>query len=149
MFVPFILFFFQLTEVDTLKNTCLMSACLEGGVETVEYILSHTQGTGGGTNTRKGKSSSATTSASALSINHKNNEGVNAMMYACRGGNVKVVRLLVARGASLNDVDSHGNTPLYYAAMYGHTAVIKYLLKKVPPLPLPSASINTSPLRFH
>eukprot|EP01087_Luapelamoeba_hula_P024570 TRINITY_DN940_c0_g3_i1.p1 TRINITY_DN940_c0_g3~~TRINITY_DN940_c0_g3_i1.p1 ORF type:complete len:792 (-),score=144.31 TRINITY_DN940_c0_g3_i1:57-2432(-) len=102
----------HLLELDTLKNTCLMYACLEGGKETVEYLLNHP------------------TYGKKLAIDHKNSESVNAMMFACRGGNVKVVNLLLQRGAQINDQDTHGNTPFYYAAMYGHTPVLKLLIKK-------------------
>lgn len=52
----------------------------------------------------------------------------NAIHYACWGGSLDTVKWLLALGASLEDVDIVGNTPLLYAMYGGHHAIVEHLL---------------------
>ncbi|KAJ1529125.1 hypothetical protein HK096_009136, partial [Nowakowskiella sp. JEL0078] len=42
---------------------------------------------------------------------------------------VKLIRLLISKGAAINSVDSEGNTPVYYAASNGRWDTVKILIE--------------------
>lgn len=50
-------------------------------------------------------------------------------MAAAHGGHVASVRVLIEAGASLEKVDSQGETALLHAAMKGHTEVLRVLVE--------------------
>lgn len=52
----------------------------------------------------------------------------NALHYASWGGNFQTVQWLMGLGASLDDVDIVGNTPLLYAVYGGHMNVVEHLM---------------------
>ena len=56
-----------------------------------------------------------------------NRQGETRLMRAARDGHVSRVNNLLARGAEPNDKDKFGRTPLSWAAMRGHEAVVKLL----------------------
>lgn len=51
-------------------------------------------------------------------------------MVACAAGWLRVVRRLIASGVDINHVNPQGETPLTYAASWGHEAVVACLLAK-------------------
>jgi ankyrin repeat protein len=52
------------------------------------------------------------------------------LMVACAVGWLHVVRRLLAAGVDANHVNQQGETPLTYAATWGHEAVVACLLAK-------------------
>lgn len=48
---------------------------------------------------------------------------------ACALGRVDVVEERLTAGADVNEADNAGWTPLYFAAMHGHEAVVKVLIE--------------------
>ena len=50
------------------------------------------------------------------------------LCVAAKAGHVSVVGLLIRRGATVNQRDEHGFTPLYYAAHYGRPETLKMLI---------------------
>lgn len=60
-------------------------------------------------------------------VGAKNRYGETALMLAAAKGNPEMVKLLVQRGAAINQT---GWNPLIYAAWQGHEHVVKYLLEK-------------------
>lgn len=52
-----------------------------------------------------------------LIINQKNIGGANALHIACRIGDFEIAKVLLERGADINDVDNEGWTPLMRAAL--------------------------------
>ena len=46
-------------------------------------------------------------------------------MYACAGGHVEAVKVLLAHGANVEDHNENGHPPLMEAASAGHVAVAK------------------------
>jgi ankyrin repeat protein len=48
---------------------------------------------------------------------------INGCLGCCRGGHVDMVRWLLQMGASLDELDLVGNTPLLYAIYGGHLEV--------------------------
>ena len=54
----------------------------------------------------------------------------NAIHYASWGGSLSTVLWLLTRGASLDDVDIVGNTPLLYAIYGGHKDVVEELVRR-------------------
>jgi ankyrin repeat protein len=53
-----------------------------------------------------------------------------AIHYACWGGHAATILWLLGLGASLDDIDIVGNTPLLYAIYGGHKAVVEELLRR-------------------
>ena len=53
------------------------------------------------------------------SVHARNSCGATALHAAITGGHADVVKVLVARGASIVDPDAAGRTPLHYAARAG------------------------------
>jgi len=49
---------------------------------------------------------------------------------ACKGGQIKVVELLLEKSACVDVIDKFGGTPLYWACFYGHKQVAELLLEK-------------------
>jgi len=46
---------------------------------------------------------------------------------AARAGQLDCLKLLSAAGASMEAATVNGNTPMHYAAVYGHVAVLQFL----------------------
>lgn len=56
--------------------------------------------------------------------------GETALMLALQTGQVSVIRLLLEKGASVNDKDGDGNPTLMYAILIGDKCVLQMLLEK-------------------
>jgi Ankyrin repeats (3 copies) len=52
------------------------------------------------------------------------------LLQAARKGDLTTVKALVGKGAAIETKTSYGQTPLYLAAMSGHTDVVAFLLDK-------------------
>ena len=53
------------------------------------------------------------------------------LITAARQGRLDTTRLLIeAYGANVNHINLHDESPLYVACQFGHTRIVKYLLKK-------------------
>src|SRR5687768_2636873 len=64
------------------------------------------------------------------SVNTSNKYGVSALGFAAERGHFDIVRLLVARGADVNVVDSfYGSRPVDFALRGGHLHIAVYLLE--------------------
>ena len=50
------------------------------------------------------------------------------MNAACKG-HLKIVKLLLQKGADVNSKDGYGSSPLYLAAKGGHLEVVKFLVQ--------------------
>lgn len=65
-----------------------------------------------------------------VSVNSSNKYGVSALGFAAERGHFAIVRLLVARGADVNAVDSfYGSRPVDFALRGGHLDIAVYLLE--------------------
>ncbi|ORM41091.1 26S proteasome non-ATPase regulatory subunit 10 [Babesia sp. Xinjiang] len=53
-----------------------------------------------------------------------------AIHFAAIKGNIEITELLLAQGATVNDVDSANMTPLHYAAFRPNTDYVRFLLEK-------------------
>lgn len=60
-------------------------------------------------------------------VNWKDNLKNSAIMYAVKNGDLPMIKLLVAHGAKLNEVDAQNKTLLFTAKEFGYTEVINYL----------------------
>lgn len=57
-----------------------------------------------------------------------NNENYCApLMRACKKGDIETVKLLISKGAYVNFVDKHGQTPLFKSLYYGNTEIAELL----------------------
>ena len=52
---------------------------------------------------------------------------LNPLLIAARSGNVKMVQLLLAKGANINATDAEGQNVLQIAEQQGHTNIVKFL----------------------
>ena len=70
--------------------------------------------------------------------------GESALFWACRFGNIKVIKILLNVGINLiNKKDEGGKTPLYIACDKGHVQVVEQLIKAKADLSIPNKSGNT------
>ena len=58
------------------------------------------------------------------------NRNYTALMLASKYGELKIVKLLLEKGADINAKDNRGYTPLSEASIYGQLEVAKLLLEK-------------------
>ncbi|MDE6314544.1 MAG: ankyrin repeat domain-containing protein [Lachnospiraceae bacterium] len=64
-------------------------------------------------------------------VNHADNEGTTPLMAQAKNHcQQDIIKELLKAGADINARDHKGNNALYYALLYGHTAVARYLVKK-------------------
>lgn len=62
-------------------------------------------------------------------VDHQDQEGFTLLMLAASCGKERIVNLLIAHGAKTDLGDKHGATPLTYAVIGGHIAVVETLLQ--------------------
>ena len=69
-------------------------------------------------------------SNSITDLNQIDKDGNTPLGLAAQKGNLKIVELLISKGANVNQTDKHGNTPLYYAVHFNHFVLAKTLINK-------------------
>lgn len=74
-------------------------------------------------------------------VNYFFSAGNTALTYACAGGFVDIVKVLLKAGANIEDHNENGHTPLMEAASAGHVEVARVLLEY-------GAGINTHSNEF-
>jgi len=63
-------------------------------------------------------------------INHKDDSGSNALIYAVQNGHTDIVRLLLQKNANIDMQSNIRNTALILAAQNGHKDIVRLLLDK-------------------
>ena len=78
--------------------------------------------------------------------NIKSKEGKTPLHIACRWGNLDGVKLLIKHGASVNDLDTHSNTPLSLAVQHvsHHERIILTLVTELGCNPNDGVSLHTA-----
>lgn len=107
--------FRQLRERNRLHNEQLLTAVEQGNLARVKSLLQE-----------------------GASVNASTRSGLTALSLAIIGGQDEIALLLMAHGASLGARDrtgylhemNPGNSPVYYAAVYGRTRVLKAMLEQ-------------------
>ncbi|KAF2359591.1 Ankyrin repeat-containing domain [Trinorchestia longiramus] len=56
------------------------------------------------------------------------NCGRNVLAYACRGGDLSIVKLITKLNSCVNCVDKDGNLPIFYAAQFLYEDIVLFLL---------------------
>ncbi|KAI2465196.1 ankyrin [Annulohypoxylon bovei var. microspora] len=121
---------------DDGKATCLHMAAANGHGKTVTLILSHFPAP---LNTSKTATAPAPSSESSPStdasteipyVNLQNSFGNTALHWACLGGHLDVVKLLLSRGASPTAANDKDQIPLDLAAFNNHMHVVEYFLSQ-------------------
>lgn len=65
----------------------------------------------------------------SLQIDQHDHDGNTPLMLACKGGQGRLVKLCLRKGANINAQNTIGDTPLHLAAAAGHRAITKHLLQ--------------------
>ncbi|KAK6954595.1 hypothetical protein Daesc_004562 [Daldinia eschscholtzii] len=121
---------------DDGKATCLHMAAANGHAKTVTLILSHfpapskSSKEAAPTPSPDEASPSASTEAEVPYINLQNSFGNTALHWACLGGHLDVVKLLLSRGASPTAANDKDQIPLDLAAFNNHMHVVDYFLSQ-------------------
>lgn len=85
-------------------HTCLMIACYKGHLNIVHYLLSL-----------------------KADVNRKSIKGNTALHDCAESGYLPIFKLMLDHGATM-EKDTFGITPLYAAALTGHTDIVEYLI---------------------
>ncbi|KAI0135854.1 ankyrin [Daldinia grandis] len=121
---------------DDGKATCLHMAAANGHAKIVTLILSHFPAPSKPSKEAVPPSSSDEVSPSASTetempyINLQNSFGNTALHWACLGGHLDVVKLLLSRGASPTAANDKDQIPLDLAAFNNHMHVVEYFLSQ-------------------
>ena len=70
-------------------------------------------------------------SLNTAQINHKDNFGNTALLYAAREGNLPVYKELIEKGADIHVIDEDERTVLIMAAMGGGATIMEHLLENM------------------
>ncbi|XP_014278313.1 integrin-linked protein kinase [Halyomorpha halys] len=62
-------------------------------------------------------------------LNQGDDHGFSPLHWACKEGHVKIVELLIQRGARINVTNRGDDTPLHLAAAHGHREIVHMLLR--------------------
>ena len=65
----------------------------------------------------------------SMDVNIEDKEQATPIFYACRQGNLEVIKYLHQKGAKLEHKEFQDRTPLYVAASNGEVIILRYLLQ--------------------
>ncbi|XP_057676904.1 receptor-interacting serine/threonine-protein kinase 4 [Corythoichthys intestinalis] len=66
----------------------------------------------------------------STNVNAKDEDQYTALHWAAQNGDEAMARLLLDRGAAINEIDGQGRTPSHVACQHGHENVIRVLLSR-------------------
>ena len=93
-------------------NEKLLAACSEENLELITQILD------------------STSSNTIDLVNFQKSNGITPLILATSKGNLKIVELLISKGADINLKDNSGDTPLMCAAWNGYKEIAELLISK-------------------
>ncbi|KAK6075499.1 ankyrin repeat containing protein yar1 [Seiridium cupressi] len=115
---------------DEGKATCLHMAAANGHSKTVTHILSHLPTSSLPFPVPNSTSPSSSQAPPESYINVANEYGNTALHWACLGGHLDTIKLLLSRGASPTLANSKDQIPLDCAAFNNHMHVVEYFLSQ-------------------
>ncbi|KAK5637158.1 hypothetical protein RRF57_012870 [Xylaria bambusicola] len=115
------------------KATCLHMAAANGHAKTVTLILSHLpvptkKSTAAVAPPEDTESEKTIVEAEPAYIDAQNSFGNTALHWACLGGHLDIVKLLLSRGASPAVANDKDQIPLDLAAFNNHMHIVDYFL---------------------
>ncbi|KAH6652539.1 ankyrin repeat-containing domain protein [Truncatella angustata] len=118
------------TARDDGKATCLHMAAANGHSRTVTHILSHLPTSSLPSPSPTSTSPSASQAPADSYINVANAYGNTALHWACLGGHLDTIKLLLSRGAIPTLENAKEQIPLDCAAFNNHMQVVEYFLSQ-------------------
>ncbi|RWS00274.1 LmrCD-specific DARPin-like protein, partial [Dinothrombium tinctorium] len=100
---------FNLNEVDARGYSPILLAANQSNLSLIELLIKH--------------------GAAFNDKTRPENVHCDPLHIAAKRGDYNMVELLVKKGANINAFDSIGNTPMFYAILYGHSEVCRFLLR--------------------
>ena len=79
-------------------------------------------------------------------VSFENEEKEIGLHFACKKGNLKIVKILLENGSNINHQDEIGQTPLYFATYFEFIDIVEELLEKGANPNLSVFSSNWNPL---
>ena len=120
---------------DTRGQTALMWAIVNKHPTVTRILLEHGADVRLRSETRKlvynmGGNRSAGSASADTPLEEVPLGGSTPIMFAARSGDIESARMLVAKGANVNDTEADGNTALIVAAHSGHGTLAAFLLEQ-------------------
>lgn len=63
-------------------------------------------------------------------LNHQRSNKETPLHLAARHGHLEIAKLLIAKGAKVNERDENLSTPLILASQFNHYQVVEFLLQR-------------------
>ena len=133
-------------------STALMTACSNGDTQLVKLLLDNKADPNIPNKLQFTASMYAVMNSKVVSLLLAHNADVNALTicgesalyWACRFGNIKVIKMLLKVGVNLiNQKDENGRTPLYIACHMGHMQAVEQLIQAKADLSMPNNDGDT------
>ena len=140
------------------ENTALKCACLSGNVQMLQFVIEHGFVINDCVLTKLFEIESILVNTDiatelilhVVDVNYQGPRGTyeegSLLLYACRYGNITIVRMLLERGADRSLISSVYGSSLEVAARHGHTDIVELLLDwdAADSRPIPRDSLNTA-----
>ena len=135
------------------ENTALKCACLSGNIKMLQFVIEHGFVINDSVLTKVFEVEFIVLNTEVatelllhvMDVNYQGTyEEASLLLYACRYGNIAIVRMLLERGADKSLIHAVYGSSLEVAARHGHTNIVELLLNwdAADSRPIPKDSVN-------